>query len=186
MTRARALRIGACLASLVLASCGETRLSRPLTIAAALAELQAQLRAAGAISPMTQDPAALAASVRHAQCEAMTADPEVPLLEHELTVTLAGSFSATGGFSVGNAVLGSGLNAGVTRGQTQQLTLPLTFVALSEIPGELASLQLAPLETLPTAIRARETARVLADRDALAQRIAVLIAQWNPASCPRR
>lgn len=166
---------------LLLAGCA--RASAPITIGQALAELQRELQAAGAVSAVGSDPARFAQQVLAAQCAAQEADPEVPVLAHDLTVDLSGSFSATGGFTVGSTVVGTGITASATRGQTQQLTLPLSFVALSEVPAAVAAQRLVPLAALPEASRRMEVTRVLAGRNALRVRIDRLIASWTPASC---
>ncbi len=160
--------------------------ARPITIAAALHELQGQLRAAGAISAAAAAPSAFAAAVRAAQCEARTADPEVPVLAGEITIDLTGSFTVNGGFAVGPAITGGppfGLSSSLTRGQTQQLTLPLSFAALSELPDVSAARRLALFSALPQAARARETRRVVAQRDALRARTRRLIAGFDPRAC---
>ena len=181
MTGARA----ALAALLLLAGCEAA--SRPVTVGEALDQLQKQLRDAGAINPATADPNQLAAAARAEQCAAMTADPEVPLLAHDVTVTLSGSFTATGGFTVGTAALGSGLTASASRGQTQQLTLPLTFVALSHVADAIETDRLA---AIPAAMPARQRRTAIADlhgdRDALAARIDGLVRSWTPALCPKR
>lgn len=159
--------------------------SRPITIAQALDQLQGQLREAGAINPNVAGSDQLAAAARAEQCAARSADPEVPLLAKDITVTLSGSFTATGGFSVGNAVLGSGLNAGATRGQTQELTLPLTFVALTNLADAIEADQLATISaSMPAAQRRQAAAAARRSRDALAARIETLVRSWTPAVCP--
>lgn len=170
-----------CLGTALLAGCAPA--SAPVTIGQALTELQRELGDAGAVSAVGSDPARFAAAARAAQCAARQADPEVPLLAHDLTVDLTGSFTATGGFSIGSAAVGSALNAGVTRGKTQELVLPLSFVALSEVPAIVATQRLAPLAALPAANRTVETRAILRDRDALRTRIGDLIAGWTPALC---
>lgn len=159
------------------------RQSAPITIGQALQEVQRELGAAGAVSAVGTDPARFAAAARSAQCGAQQANPEVPLLAQNLTVDLAGSFSATGGFTVGSAAVGLSATANATRGQTQELQLPLSFVALSEVPAMMAAQRLAPLAALPVADRRAQTARILADRNDLRRRIAGLIASWTPSAC---
>ena len=158
--------------------------SRPITIAQALDQLQKQLRDAGAINPGVADADQLAAAARGEQCAAMSADPEVPLLAKDITVTLSGSFTATGGFSVGNAALGTGLTTSATRGQTQQLTLPLTFVALTNIPDAIEADQLATITaSMPAGQRRAAASAARRSRDALAARIDALVQSWTPALC---
>lgn len=173
---------GPFLACLLLSGCART--SAPVTIAQALQEVQRELAGAGAISAVGSDPARFAAAARAAQCTAQQADPEVPLMAHDLTVDLTGSFSATGGFTVGSAAIGASLTGSATRGQSQELVLPLSFVALSELPAAVAAQRLAPLAALPPADRRAQTTLILADRNRLRARIAGLIASWSPATCP--
>ena len=171
-------------AFLVIASlAGCAQQSRPVTVTQALQSLQRQLADAGTVSAVGSDPPRFAAAARAAQCAAGQADPEIPLLAHDLTLDLTGSFSATGGFTIGSAVVGVSLTGNATRGQTQELVLPITFVALSELPATVAGQRLTPLAALPAADRRTETARILQDRDDLRTRIARLIADWTPQSC---
>ncbi len=174
------LRLG-CAGALALSGCAQA--SAPITVGQALGELQRELAAAGAVSAVGSDPARFAAAVRAAQCGAMQADPEVPLLAHDLTVDLTGSFTASGGFTVGSSVVGASLNAAATHGQTQELVLPLTFVALSEVPAIATAQRLAPLAGLPAADRTAETRAILRDRTALRRHTDDLIASWSPAAC---
>ncbi len=160
--------------------------SRPITIAAALQELQGQLRAAGAVSATGASPEAFAAAVRAAQCEARAADPEVPILASEVTIDLTGSFTVNGGFAVGPAITGGppfGLSSSLSRGQTQQLTLPLSFAALSELPDVSAARRLALFSALPPSVRSVETRRVVVQRDALRAQTRQLIAGFDTRAC---
>ncbi|WP_419730828.1 hypothetical protein [Lichenicola sp.] len=168
--------------SVLLAGCAQQ--SDPVTVAQALQSLQRELADAGAVSAVGSAPVQFAAAARSAQCAAGRADPEIPLLAHDLTLDLSGSFSATGGFTIGTAVVGTSLIGNATRGQTQELVLPISFVALSELPAFVAEQRLAPLAALPDADRRMETARVLLDRDGLRARVAALIASWSPRLCP--
>lgn len=179
-------RSGAAPALLALAALGGcAAASPPVTIAQALDQLQKELRDAGAINPNLARPDQLATAARAEQCAARSADPEVPLLSKDITVTLSGSFSATGGFSVGNAAIGTGLTANATRGQTQQLTLPLTFVALTNLADAIEAAQLAGIATaMPVGQRRAAAADASRARDALAARIATLVQSWTPALCP--
>ena len=179
-----ALPASALLMLALLAGCAAP--SRPVTIAEALATLQSQLRAAGAINASASTPAQFARSVRSAQCEADNADPEVPILSREITIDLTGSFTAGGGFAVGPAITGGppfGLSGSLTRGQTQGLTLPLTFASLSALPDVVAAQRVALFSGLPASTRRAETRRALVSRDGLRRRIRVLIAGFDAGRC---
>lgn len=173
--------LGSILVSVLLTGCAQQ--SRPVGVGQALQSLQRQLADAGTVSAVGSDPDRFAAAARAAQCAAGQADPEIPLLAHDLTLDLTGSFSATGGFTIGSAVVGLSLTGNATRGQTQELVLPITFVALSELPASVAGQRLAPLAALPDADRRTEVARVIEDRDSLRSRISALIAGWTPQLC---
>ncbi|MBE7212297.1 MAG: hypothetical protein INR65_14845 [Gluconacetobacter diazotrophicus] len=169
-------------ALLPLAAC--TRASAPIPLSRALAEIQRELADAGAVSAVGTDPSRFAAAALAAQCAASAPDPEIPVLAHDLTLDLSGSFSATGGFEVSPLpATPASLSLGATRGQTQEIALPLTFVALSELPAVVTAQRLLPLAALPDADRAAETAPILLQRDALRARITALIAAWTPARC---
>lgn len=160
--------------------------SKPVTIGDALHELQGQLQAAGAVSATGAGPVRFAAAVRSAQCEAHTANPEVPILTHEITVNLTGSFTTNGGFAVGPAITGGppfGLSASLTRGQTQELSLPLSFVALSELPDVVASQRAVLFANLPAPVRSAEMRRVIAERDSLRRQTQAVITSFDLRSC---
>ncbi len=182
--RARLAGAGAALALGALAGCAAP--SRPVTVAAALHELQAQLQAAGAVSATGAGPVRFESAARAAQCEVRTANPVVPILTHEITVDLTGSFTATGGFAVGPSATGGppfGLTGGLSRGQTQAITLPLTFAALSELPDVVAAQRATLFTALPDAARRAALRRVLAERDALRAQTRAVIAGYDPAQC---
>ena len=168
----------------LLAGCASQ--SRPITIATALRELQSQLQAAGAVSATGAGPVRFAQAARAAQCEARTANPEVPIVAHEITIDLTGTFTANGGFAIGPAITGGppfGLSSSVTRGQTQGLTLPLTFAALSELPDVVAAQRVVLFASLPAGARNTGIRRVLAERDGLRTRTQSLIASFNLGEC---
>ena len=178
---------GLALAALaLLAGCAAQ--SRPVTIATALHELQSQLQAAGAVSATGAGPVRFAQAAHAAQCEAGTANPEVPILAREITIDLTGTFTANGGFAVGPSITGGppfGLSSSVTRGQTQGLTLPLTFAALSELPDVVAAQRAVLFSGLPAAARNTGMRHVLAERDGLRTQTQALIAGFDPRACPQ-
>ena len=172
-------------ALLLLGGCGAAA-PKPATIAEALHALQTQLAAAGAVSATGAGPVRFAQAARAAQCEAGAPNPEVPILAHEITIDLTGSFTANGGFAVGPAITGGppfGLSASLARGQTQALSLPLTFAALSELPDVVIAQRIALFANLPAASRKIENRRLLAERDAQRRQIRALIAGFDPRTC---
>ncbi len=178
------LRAGGAALALAVSACAAP--SRPVTVAAALHELQAQLQAAGAVSATGAGPVRFAAAARAAQCEARSANPVVPILTREITVDLTGSFTATGGFAVGPSATGGppfGLTGGLSRGQTQALTLPLTFAALSELPDVVAAQRATLFTALPDAARRTALRHVLAERDSLRAQVRAAIDAYDPARC---
>ncbi len=163
--------------------------TRPVTIGDALHTLQQQLQAAGAINAAAATPARFAEAAREAQCDAHDADPEVPVLAHDITIDLTGSFTANGGFAVGPAITGGppfGFSGALTRAQTQGLTLPITFTALAALPHMVAAQRGGLFAGLPAGPRAAELRRVLAERDTLRRRIHGLIASFAPRLCAGR
>ncbi|WP_428377241.1 hypothetical protein [Lichenicoccus sp.] len=161
--------------------------SRPVTIAVALDELQNQLQAAGAVSVVGAGPIRFAEAARAAQCKAQAANPELPILTHDITINLTGTFTASGGFALGPSITGGppfGISSSLVRGQTQQLTLPLTFAALSELPDVAAAQRIALFTGLPANARAAGTRRTLAERDALRRQTRRLIIAFDLRRCP--
>ncbi len=160
---------------------------RPVSIAEALHTLQQELQAAGAVSASGATPERFAAAARAAQCEAGNPDPELPILAHGITIDLTGSFSANGGFAIGPAATGGaplGISGSLTRGQTQALSLPLTFAALSQLPDVVAAQRTELFSGLPPGARAAGLRRVVRERDDLRARTRSLIAGFDPRACP--
>ena len=173
------------LLGVLLAGCASQ--SRPVTIAAALDELQDQLQAAGAVSVVGAGPIRFAQAARDAQCRARAANPELPILTHDITINLSGSFTATGGFALGPAITGGppfGISSSLARAQTQELTLPLTFAALSELPDVAAAQRIALYTGLPAEPRNTGIRRVLAERDTLRRQTIALISAFDVRRCP--
>ena len=158
----------------------------PVSISEALRTLQAQLLEAGALSARAATPAQFARAVRSAQCAAKNADPEVPIIAGEITVSLTGSFTSNGGFAVGPAITGGppfGLSGSFARTQGQGLTLPLSFAALSSLPDVVAQSRIALFTELPAHARAAEIRRALIARDGLRRRVRGLIASFRATRC---
>ena len=176
-----------CLVLLGLLVAGCASQSRPVTIAVALDELQNQLQAAGAVSVVGAGPVRFAQAARAAQCKAQAANPELPILTNEITINLTGTFTASGGFALGPSITGGppfGLSSSLVRGQTQQLTLPLTFAALSELPDVAAAQRIALFTGLPARARAAGMRHVLEERDALRRQTRRLIMAFDLRRCP--
>nr|WP_321984039.1 hypothetical protein [uncultured Lichenicoccus sp.] len=174
------------LLGVLLAGCASQ--SRPVTIAVALDELQDQLQAAGAVSVVGVGPIRFAEAARAAQCKAQAANPELPILTHEITINLTGTFTATGGFALGPSITGGppfGISSSLARGQTQGLTLPLTFAALSELPDVAAAQRIALFSGLPAKARAAGTSHALDERDALRRQTRRLILAFDLRRCQK-
>ncbi len=111
----------------------------------------------------------------------------MPFLAHEITIDLTGSFTANGGFAVGPAITGGppfGLSGNVIRGQTQALTLPLTFAALSDLPDVVAAQRASLFANLPASARRAGLKRLLAQRNTLRAETRTLIKGYDPRQCP--
>ncbi|MGS0648528.1 hypothetical protein ACU81Q_12955 [Komagataeibacter melomenusus] len=164
------------------------------TIPAAMAGLETTLGQAGIVSvshPANWLPgqaARFAAATWAAQCRQHVADPVIGAIVGDVTLQLSGSFTQGGQFSVGALTASPtfGIAADASRTTSQQVSLPVSYAALSSMP-EVEMARQATYETAllgqNDAIRHTEATRLLAERDALRQVTDGLIQSWRADDC---
>ncbi|AQS88293.1 hypothetical protein AA101099_1752 [Neoasaia chiangmaiensis NBRC 101099] len=166
------------------------------TISAAIAGVQSDLTAAHVVSTSHAGDWDLAqvarfdANVLALQCSQETSDPVVAMIAGPVTMSLTGSFSQSGSFSVSSLttmpVFGIGADASRTRGQG--LSLPVQFVPLASLPDAEMAREVEYAGTLLSQndeVRHAMGARIDADRAALASRVELLLQDYGLASCPK-
>lgn len=175
--------------------CGCTgNLKPPTTVSGAISGIENDLVAArlvGVSHPTTWLPeqeAEFRANVAALQCNQHRANPIVAIMTGPVDIQLNGNFSQSGQFSVSSltTVPVMGLNGEVVRSNGQQLSLPVSFVSLASLPdAELAreASGSTPLLAQADAVRLAEGKRLVAERDALADKVQAAIAGYPGRRC---
>lgn len=164
------------------------------TVPAAMAALQSSLAQAGVVSishagAWTPGLAArFARNVRAAQCGQQAADPVVGTISGDITLQLSGNFTHGGQFTVGALTTTPtfGLNADASRTDTQQISLPVSYVPLSSLPDVEMARQMGYETALfgqNDIIRHDESRRLIHDRETLRQATTGLIRSWQAHDC---
>jgi len=176
---------------LLVALAGCSSLTKPVTIQQALSSIESDLISAKAltISPSTLsngvEMLAFDNAVLGAQCSQDKADPDVPLITESVRISLTGTFSAGATLSivgVGGTPTG-GISGTVDRGKTQQVSIPVAFVALSEVPTTLEAEHDEDTGKLPAADKAAHEAIESTFAAALASHVNTLIGGFTYSAC---
>lgn len=168
------------------------------TIPKALAGLQSDIALSGAMSLSGSknwtptETKAFTTSVQASQCQQHRADPIVVSMIGDMAMTLTGTYSTSGQFTVGSMTTtpSLGFTGAASRTLGQQIQLPVTYVALSALPDTVLVKKLALIRTTmndhPTLSPERMDALVKsywAERDDLQGRINVMISSWSLVAC---
>lgn len=190
---------------LTLAGCQSARVGAA-TIPQALAGIQDDMAHAGAVpaARVTSWTAAQALvferDVQAMQCLADRADPVVTVLAGDVNVTLTGTVTASGKITLASITSAPslGAEADLAKTRTQTVLTPVTVTALSLLPDVEMARRLAWEHDLlsgdddkgstPDALASREQERkdILADRNALRERVDRLIANWDGGRCSEK
>lgn len=150
------IRIACCMGALLVQGCVPALKpdeSTPVGLADALHVLQDQLQGAAPVTLGTIDTNAgkeeFAKAAKQAQCADKIANPLMPVITGAISVALQGSITkASAGTLTASLTPSGAYQYTVTRGQQQQVTVPLTFVPLSGIPNFYLGQNLANLNGL--------------------------------------
>ncbi|MFT9376945.1 hypothetical protein [Komagataeibacter saccharivorans] len=164
------------------------------TIPQAMAGIQSSLAQAGVVSvshagDWTPDQDALfVRAVRAAQCSQDRADPVVGTIAGDVTLQLSGQFTQGGQFTVGAITTAPtfGVQGDATQTRGQTVSLPVAYAPLSSLPDVEMSRQLGyEVEMLAQNDDARhtETARLIAEREALRAKVLPMINSWTVDKC---
>lgn len=145
---------------------------------------------AGAASWGSAQEAAFDSAVISQQCRQKNADPILAFIAAPVQLSLSGTFSQSGSFSVTASGLtpAFGFGASAARSQTDEMMLAVQFVPLGSLPdAEMAreSAYAQPVMAQNDKNRLIEGDRVLANRDALAAHVRLLIAAYKESLCPK-
>lgn len=126
----------------ILASCNwETFGSRTIPLSAALQIVEHDVSSTspvvlGNIGSVNFNRDDITKAIHQAQCISGTSNPLVPVLSGPISIALQGSIQQAGGVTPTiSATPSLALSYTVTQGEQQQVTVPITFVALSGLPN---------------------------------------------------
>ncbi|MBS1054591.1 hypothetical protein [Gluconobacter kondonii] len=177
----------------LLSGCAAGSLS-PVTISEALSGIQVDLTKTGVVSTShvqdwtTGQEAAFDRNVQTLQCNQHGPDPVVAMISGPVALSLSGSFTSSGSFSVGysSTMPVFALQADASRTKAQTLTLPVQFVPLSALPDAEMTREVdyaGALLAQSDGLRETEGQRITNNRDALARHVQKLIEQFS-GTCP--
>ena len=195
MKRTRFVVPGAFLA--LCAACSST----PVPVSVAVATIEHDFQKMGSIglsavaSGNSKDESAFKDQVFRRQCIYKTHDPIVAITVKDFTLALAGTFTDTGKGTVGavTAVPVVGLEFDVAKGQTQTVTLPVTFAPLSDLPRVYFAQQLSYLTAIPSTVpagsdidnfRKGQLSQIIENTNKLNQYVVDSQKNFDPTKCP--
>ena len=189
----RMRKVQATLLCLMLASCSAGSVA-PVTISQAIAGVQADLTKAGVVSvsgvqSWTVDQEShFDANVRALQCDQHTSDPVVAMIAGPVTMSLTGTFSQSGSFSVSaaSAMPVFGLQADASRSKGQALNVPVQFVPLSALPDAEMGREVGYAGALLSQsddVRHNEATHIASDRDSLTAHVRLFLSGYNENGC---
>ncbi len=180
------MRLGTLMLLMGLSGCAAST-ATPVSLPTAINGIENDFRSAGVASGADlgtpAQVAAFDASVRKMQCSSDSANPILPVLNHDVSLNLSGQFTSGGEFSVTN--FWRGLGGNVSRQQGQTVSADVTFLPLSELPDLYLQRELSALSGLDSKIAAPIQQGDVTKRDWLVDHVSGLEARYNPEQCPK-
>lgn len=175
----------------VLAGCtGE--IAKPVGLDVALRGVEEDMKAAAVVSLHdmligdTAQEEEVKQSIRHAQCFYRRANPLVPVISKDFTLTLQGAFTGEGRFLVfGVPIPAGGLELSTAKAFQQTLALPVSFTSLSSLPDVYLELKASRMKDLPEPEKVRYLAEVFKDREVIRTKINEVIGSYSEERCRR-
>jgi hypothetical protein len=181
--------LGLSLLAIMLEGCGGG-LSTPVGLDVALRGVEADLKnAAGMslqdlVSPDAAQEAELKKAVIQAQCFYRKANPLVPVMTKDFTLTLQGTFTNSGKFMVsGLSTPAAGVELGTVKALQQTIALPVTFASLSSLPDVFLQQKAIYVKDIDDTRKAPHLDEALKDRETMKAKIKELIAGYSENSC---
>lgn len=126
-------------------------------------------------------------TIHHAQCFYRRANPLIPVISKDFTLTLQGAFTGEGRFLVFGVPIPAGrLELSTAKAFQQTLALPVNFTSLSALPDVYLEQKAGRVKDLPEEEKARYLADVFKDRETLQGKINGVIANYAPERCATR
>ncbi|HEU4685127.1 MAG TPA: hypothetical protein VFS39_11560 [Nitrospira sp.] len=123
-------------------------------------------------------------TIRHEQCFYRKANPLVPVINKDFTLTLQGTFTGQGRFLVfGVPVPTGGIEVSSARALQQTLSLPVNFTSISSLPDVYLQQKAAYVKDFPDAEKAKYLEESLKDRDVIRAKVKELMAAYSEERC---
>ncbi|CAM8817218.1 hypothetical protein NCW_00674 [Burkholderia pseudomallei] len=175
--------------------------STPVPVSVAVATIEGDFQKVGSIglsavaSGDDAEKSKFKDQVVRLQCYYKKSDPIVAATVKDFTLALAGTFTDTGKASVGAITTAPavGLEFDVAEGQTQTVTLPVTFAPLSDLPRVYFAQQVSYLTTIPSTVaagsdidnfRKDQLSQLVKNTNTLSQYVTSLQKSFNVDNCP--
>lgn len=125
-------------------------------------------------------------TIHHAQCFYRRANPLIPVISKDFTLTLQGAFTGEGRFLVfGVPIPAGGLELSTAKAFQQTLALPVNFTSVSALPDVYLEQKASRMKDLPEAEKARFLTEVFKDREIIRTKINGVISSYAEDRCPR-
>jgi hypothetical protein len=165
-------------------------MAKPVSLAVALKGVEEDMRAASAVSlhdVLSRDAIQedeFKTAILQAQCFYRRANPLVPVMMKDFTLTLQGTFTGQGRFVVlGIAVPTAGIEISTAKAVQQTVTLPVNFTSISSLPDVFIQQKAGYVKDFPESEKAKYLERVLKDRDILHNTINEVIRSYSEQRC---
>jgi hypothetical protein len=122
--------------------------------------------------------------IHHAQCFYRRANPFVPVMNKDFTLTLQGTFIGQGKFMVfGLSAPTGGVEISQAKALQQTLALPVNFTPVSSLPDVYLQQKAGYVKDIPEPKRTEYLEEVFKDRDVMRDKIHELIASYSEERC---
>lgn len=181
--------LGVPLLAVALEGCGGN-LSAPVGLDVALRGVEEDLKNAAGMSLhdlLSAGPAQeaeLKQAIVRAQCFYRKANPIVPVMTKDFTLTLQGTFTGSGKFMVsGLSTPAAGVELGTVKALQQTLALPVTFTSVSSLPDVFLQQKATYAKDIADTRKAQYLDEAFKDRETMKAKITEFIAGYAENSC---
>jgi len=167
-------------------------MAKPVSLDVALRGVEGDMRAAAVVSLQdivigdAAQEEEFKRTVHHAQCFYRRANPPVPVISKDFTLTLQGAFTGQGRFLVfGVPVPPGGLELSAVKALQQTVSLPVNFASVSSLGDVFLEQKATRAKDLPESEKAKYLAEVFKDRETIRVKVNELIASYSEERCRR-
>ena len=167
-------------------------IAKPVSLDVALRGVEEDMRAAAVVSlqDIVMGDAAqeeeFKRTVHHAQCFYRRANPPIPVISKDFTLTLQGAFTGQGRFLVfGVPVPAGGLELSAAKALQQTVSLPVNFASVASLADVFLEQKATRAKDLPESEKAKYLTDVFKDRETIRLKMQELIASYSEERCRR-